>query len=147
MKLLREWLVIFVLLFIAGLVRADEPRTLVKGTPRILGREIEQLVLTVPIQVGGRQIPGMITMPSFDILPNRFVAASENSEGVYYQAVAQFRPGQSIEGGLWVSKTTAGLVTSYVGDARNLRLQLRLMLQLAPEDVLKLELGRSERRR
>lgn len=135
--------------FVAGVAQADEPRTRVKGTPRILGREIEQLVLVSTIHVGreDRPVPGMLTMPDYYILPNRFVAVSETSEGVYYQAVGPFRPGQSGEGGLWVSKTTAGLVTSYVGDARNPRVPLRLILQLNPKDVRKLKLGRSEQRR
>ncbi len=137
------------LLFVAGLAQADELRTLVKGTPRILGREIEQLVLVSTIHVGKEDspVPGMLTMPDYYILPNRFVAVSETSEGVYYQAIGPFRPGQSVEGGLRVSKTTPGLVTSYIGNARNPRDPLRLRLQLNPKDVRKLKLGRSERRR
>jgi len=56
-------------------------------------------------------------MPEFDVLPNRFVAASEDSERVYYQAVARFRPQVSgacarcgMDGGLAVSKKRADLV-------------------------------------
>jgi hypothetical protein len=141
------------LLFVAGMVYADEPRTLVKGTPRILGREIEQLVLLVPIHLG-RQIPGMITMPEYDILPNRFVAASEDSGGVYYQAVARFKPQVSgacarcgVDGGLSVSKTRVDLVIPYTGDARDLRLPLDFGPSLEREQVRRLKVGRSERHR
>ena len=144
MRLSRDWLVTLLWLFVANMVCAEEPRTLVKGTPRILGREIEQLVLVSTIHVG-RQIPGMITMPNYYVLPNRFVAASEDSEHVYYQAVARFRPETIAEGGLWISKTTPGMVYSYIGDARNLRVPLHMMLPLDPEDVRKLKLGRAER--
>ena len=131
------------------MVSAEERRTLVKGTPRILGREIEQLVLVSMIHVGkeDRPIPGMLTEPDYYILPNRFVAASEDSEWVYYRAVARFRPSTIEEGGLMVSKTMPGIVYSFMGDARNLRVPLHMMLPLKPEDVRKLKLGRSERHR
>jgi hypothetical protein len=139
--------------FVAGMVYADEPRTLVKGTPRVLGREIEQLVLVVPIHVG-RQIPGMLTMPEYDILPNRFVAASEDSGRVYYQAVARFEPQISgacarcgVDGGLSVSKSRADLVVPYSGDARDLRLALSFGPSLEREQVRRLRIGRSERHR
>ena len=146
---LRNWLVVFLLVLLAGMVRAEEHRTLVKGTPRILGREIEQLVLVSMIHVGrqGRPVQGMLTMPEYHVSPNRFVAASEDSECVYYQAVARFRPGTNNEGGLLVSKTTPGIVYSFLGDARNLRVPLRMMLPLDPADVRKLKLSRSERHR
>lgn len=149
MRLLRECLVVFLLVLLASMARAEERRTLVKGTPRILGREIEQLVLTSMIHVGkeNRPVPGMLTEPDYYVLPNRFLAASEDSQSVYYQAVARFRPGTIEEGGLMISKTTPGIVYSYVGDARNLRVPLHLMLPLKPEDFRKLRLGRSERRR
>ena len=147
MRLLRDWLVVFLLVVLASTVRGEERRTLVKGTPRILGREIEQMVLVSTIHVGGRQVPGMITTPEYYVLPNRFVAASEDSECVYYQAVARFRSGTIEEGGLLVSKTTPGLVYSFIGDARNLRVPLHMMLPLDPQDVRKLKLGRSERHR
>jgi hypothetical protein len=146
MRLLRDWLAMLFLLSIANMVHADEPRTLVKGTPRILGREIEQIVLVSTIHVGG-QVPGMITMPSYYILPNRFAAVSEDSERVYYQAVTRFRPETIEEGGLWISKTTPGIVYSYLGNAGNPRVPLHMMVQLNPEDVRKLKLGRSERHR
>jgi len=63
--LLRDGLVVFLLVLLANRVSAGEPRTLVKGTPRILGREIEQLVLISMIHVGkeDRAEPGMLTMP------------------------------------------------------------------------------------
>lgn len=148
MRLSRDWLVMLLLLFVANMVRAEEPRTLVKGTPWILGREIDQLVLvsTIHVRRQGRPVPGMLTMPDYYVLPNRFVAASEDSECVYYQAVARFRPETIAEGGLWISKKTPGIVYSYIGDARNLRVPLRMMLPLDPEEVRKLKLGRSEHR-
>jgi hypothetical protein len=146
-RLLRDCLVVFLLVLLARMVRAEERRTLVKGTPRILGREIEQLVLVSTIHVGkeDRPVPGMLTEPDYYVLPNRFVAASEDSQCVYYQAVARFRAETNQEGGLLVSKTTPGIVYSFIGDARNLRMPLHMMLPLKPEDVRKLKLGRSER--
>jgi hypothetical protein len=138
---------VFLLVLLASMVRAEERRTLVKSAPRIIGREIEQLVLATTIHLGGRGrlVPGMATMPEYYVLPNRFVAASEDSEWVYYQAVAQFRPGTIEEGGLMLSKTASGVVYSFFGDARNLRVPLRMILPLDPEDVRRLKLGRSER--
>ena len=149
MRLLRDGFVLFLLVLLAGMARAEERRTLVKGPPRILGREIQQLVLASMIHVGkeGRPVPGMLTEPEYYVLPNRFVAASEDSKWVYYQAVARFSPAGIAEGGLMVSKTTAGSVYSFMGDARNLRVPLRMILPLKPEDVRKLKLGRSERHR
>ncbi len=132
-------------MLLAGMASAEEPRTLVQGTPRILGREIEQLVLATTIHVGkeDRPGPGMLTEPEYYVLPNRFVAASEDSEWVYYQAVARFGPG-FVEGGLMIGKRAAGIVYSFVGDARNLRVPLRMILPLKPADVRKLKLGRSK---
>ena len=149
MRLLRDGLVVFLLVLLATMARAEERRTLVKRTPRILGREIEQLVLVSMIHVGkeDRPVAGMLTEPDYYVLPNRFVAASEDSQCVYYQAVARFRPGAIEEGGLLVSKTTPGIVYSFISDARNLRVPLRMMLPLKPEDVRKLKLGRSGRHR
>jgi len=147
--LLRDGLVLFLLVLLAGMANAEERRTLVKGTPRILGREIEQMVLVSMIHVGkeDRRVPGMLTEAEYYVLPNRFVAASEDSEWVYYQAVARFCPGGIVEGGLMVSKTAAGIVYSFMGDARNLRVPLRMILPLKPADVRKLKLGRSKRDR
>ena len=149
MRLLRYGFFLFLLMSCVSSVSAEERRTLVKGVPRILGREIEQLVLASTIHVGkeGRPVPGMLTEPDYHVLPNRFVAASEDSESVYYQAVARFRPGTIEEGGLMLSKTTPGIVYSFMGDARNLRVPLQMMLPLKPEDVRKLKLGRSVGRR
>lgn len=146
---MRDGLVVVLLLLLASMVSAEERRTLVKGTPRILGREVEQLVLVSMIHVGkeSRPVPGMATEPDYYVLPNRFVAASEDSEWVYYQAVARFRPGTIGEGGLMVSKIASGAVYSFMGDARNLRVPLSMILPLKPEDVRKLKLGRSERHR
>jgi hypothetical protein len=148
-KLLRNWLFVLLLVLLAGMVRAEERRTLVKGVPRIIGREIEQLVLVSTIHVGGRGklVPGMATMPDYYVLPNRFVAASEDSEWVYYQAVAQFRPATIEEGGLMLSRTVPDAVYAFIGDARNFRVPLRMMLPLDPEDVRKLKLGHSSRHR
>ena len=147
MRLLRDYLVVFLLVLLASMVRAEERRALEKVTPRIIGREIEQLVLVSTIHVGkeDRPVPGMLTEPDYYVLPNRFVAASEDSQCVYYQAVARFRAETNQEGGLLVSKTTPGIVYSFVGDARNLRVPLHMMLRLKPEDVRKLKRGRSER--
>lgn len=149
MRSLRDGVIVFLLVFLAGRVSAEERRTLVKGPPRILGREIEQLVLVSTIHVGkeDRPVPGMLTEPEYYVLPNRFVAASEDSEWVYYQAVARFCPGSIVEGGLMVSKTTPGIVYSFMGNAQNLRVPLHMILPLKPEDVRKLKLGRSERHR
>jgi len=142
-------LVAFWLVLLAIPVGAEERRTLVKGTPRILGREIEQLVLLSTIHVGkeDRPVPGMLTEPEYYVLPNRFVAASEDSEWVYYQGVGRFRPGSIEEGGLSLSKTAPGSVCSFIGDARNLKVPLHMILPLKPEDARRLKLGRSERHR
>src|SRR4051812_1840387 len=60
--------------------------------PFIGGRSVPELVLTVPLHLGG-QVPGMLIRPEMTVLPNRFKPVREDGEGIYYQAVSQFMPG------------------------------------------------------
>ena len=77
-----------------------------------------ELVLTVPIHLG-RQYPGMPIMPEMTVLPNRFKPVREDAEGIYYQAVAQFMPGDATNtGGLYLNKKNPERVWAYVGDGR-----------------------------
>lgn len=107
---------VFATCFLALTVQAhDGGKT---RAPSIAGRPIPELVLMVSIHLG-RQYPGMPIMPEMTILPNRFVPVREDKEGVYYQAVAQFMPGDvSNRGGLYLDKTHPEKVWAYVGDGR-----------------------------
>ncbi len=105
-----------------------------------------ELVLVTPIHLG-RQYPGMLIEPELTILPNRFVPVLENGEGVFYQAVAPFKPqwgGERSEnvGGLYLDKVHPEKVWAYVGDARSARFMPHLWLPLMPEDVRRLKVAR-----
>ena len=93
----------------------DEAKT---RAPLIAGRPVPGLVLTAAIHLG-RQHPGMPIMPEMTVLPNRFMPVREDAEGIYYQAVAQFMPGDaSNTGGLYLNKKNPEKVWAYVGDGR-----------------------------
>ena len=83
----------------------------------------------------------MPTTIMYTILPNRFVPASEDKDGVFFQAVGRFcsRWPAYIEGGLCVSKTELGYVAPYIGDARKLRLPLQINKGLPISDIRKLQ--------
>lgn len=103
-------------------VRADLPRTPVKGTPRVFGRDIERFVLLAPIVID-RSKPGVrfTDIIMVRMVPGTFIPVSEDAEGIFYQAVnnfVQIRGNNPIGGGVYVSTSRPGRISVYVGDAR-----------------------------
>lgn len=102
-------------------VRADLPRTPIKGVPRVLGRDIECFVLLAPIVVD-RSKPGVrfADIIMVRIVPGTFVPVTEDAGGIFYQAVNGFleiRGSNKIGGGVYVSKSQPGMIWVYVGNA------------------------------
>ena len=102
--------------------RADPPRTQIRGTPHLFGRDMERLVLVAPIIVN-RSKPGVVYAATMmvRILPGTFIPVTEDDGGIYYQAVNGYRSirgNRQIDGGLYVSKTEPGLIWAYEGDAQ-----------------------------
>lgn len=103
-------------------VRADLPRTPIKGVPRVLGRDIECFVLLAPIVVD-RSKPGVrfADIIMVRIVPGTFVPVTEDAGGIFYQAVNGFleiRGSNKTDGGVYVSKSQPGMIWVYVGNAR-----------------------------
>ena len=148
MQLLVRFVVV-ALLLAAAAAEAAPSRTLLKGTPVILGREIPRFVSLEPIRIN-RAAPGLTDRDMMDrlvgqMLAGQFVPVSEDSNGVYYQAARGFQtPGQtsSIPAGLCVSKTQPGTITAYTGDARDQTAALLMDVQrLSRSDLAKLKIG------
>ncbi len=92
------------LIGVASSASADPPRGPLKTSPRIGGREVKELVLTAPVQMGEPLPPGLPTVRTYTISPNRFAPVSEDVNAVYYQADGTFAEGNHDTGGLRVSK-------------------------------------------
>ncbi len=151
MRLTR--LLVVLLAFSAATVLADPVRRPTKETPKILGREIERFVLMQAIDID-RTGPGMTKSDEYArmrcrVLPGQFPAVSEDDAWVYYQAgngVQRIFDRRATEGGLAVSKTKAGVIFVYLGDARQVREPLeRDTYKLSGIELAKLKLGRAGR--
>lgn len=110
------------LVFTAGVVRADLPRTPVKGVPRVFGRDIERFVLLSPIVVN-RSKPNVRFFDTIMVrmVPGTFIPVTEDAGGIFYQAANDFmkiRGNYPVSGGIYVSKSRPGVIWVYVGDAR-----------------------------
>lgn len=108
-------------------------RTLLKESPKILGRPVEELVLTGTIPVG-RQLPrGLPTMPTYKMTPNRFRPVSEDSKGVFYQSVGPLQKHMvHYRGGVYMSKQYPDKLVAYRGDAADPREAVHLWETLHP---------------
>ena len=140
---------VVMLLALAAVAEAAPDRTPVKGTPVILGREIPRFVSVQPIRIN-RFAPGLDNTDMLErlmgqMLAGQFVPVSEDDKGVYYQAARGFQTegrSSSIPAGLYVSKTRAGTITAYTGEARDQTAALLLdVQQLGHGDLVKLKIG------
>lgn len=131
-----------VLLVSPSTADADPPRTRLTGTPRLQNRDVPELILLSSIAVGRELPPGLPTTTTFRMLPNRFVAACEDRDGIYYQGVGPVRAGLggvAATGGLYASKTDSELVVAYLGDARRLHVLVMRIDRLPLKDLRKLK--------
>ena len=130
-------------------LRADSPRTELKGPPLINGQEVREFVLVARIAVGTTLPPGLPTTITYEMLPNRFVAACEDADGIYYQAVGPFqnRVGSSEPGGLYVTRKKPVAFYPYTGTARYLRMRVSLESALGREDLRKIHFVPSRKKK
>src|SRR5437870_1422548 len=71
-------LISIVLAAAVAAAKAEPPRTALKAPPRIGGREVKDLVLTAPVNMGTPLPPGLPVVRIFTVKPNRFVPVSED---------------------------------------------------------------------
>ena len=137
------------LLACGGGLRADSPRTDLKGPPLINGQEVREFVLISRIAVGTTLPPGLPTTITYEMLPNRFVAACEDADGIYYEAVGRFqnRAGSSEPGGLYVTKRKPVAFYPYTGTARYLRMRVSLEAPLGKDDLRKIHFVASKKKK
>ena len=117
-----------------GLVAAAElPRTRLKTPPRIVGREVKELVLTGTVPVGQVLPPGLPTTTTFKMTPNSFRPVAEDAEGVFYQAVGPLQKHVAWNrGGVYVSKQFPDMIRPYRGDALAVHLPVGMWEPLHP---------------
>lgn len=125
---------------IAASANAEPPRTKLKGPPTIGGREVKELVLTKPVDMGTPLAPGLPTVRVFTIKPNRFLPVSEDPHDVFYQAEGVLAAGGFEPGGLRVNKTYPDRVCAYWGDGRHLNIKLSSYDCLLRGDVRKIRI-------
>jgi hypothetical protein len=114
-------------------VGADLPRTLLNEPPRILGRPVQELVLSGTVPVGRDLPPGLPTTTTFKMTPNRFRPVAEDAEGVFYQALGPLQKHMSMyRGGVYMSKEHPDMICPYLGNAANVRLPVRKWEPLHP---------------
>lgn len=117
----------------AASLRADLPRTLLKQKPRIMGREVKELVLTGTVPVGKVLPPGLPTTITYKMTPNRFRPVSEDAEGVFYQALGPLQEKMPMyRGGVYMSKKFPDKLIPYRGDAADVRLPVGMWEPLHP---------------
>lgn len=115
---------------------ADLPRRPLIENPRILGREVKELVLTGVVPVGKTLPPGLPTTNTYKMSPNRFRPVSEDAEGVFYQAVGPLQKRMPMSrGGVYMNKKYPDMIMPYRGDATNVRLPLGIWEPLHPGHV------------
>jgi hypothetical protein len=138
-------------LWMTGIVRADLPRTPVRSVPRLFGRNIERFVLLAPIVVDRSQ-PGVpfSATPMIRMLPGTFIPVTEDAEGIFYQAVNEFRSirgSHPVGGGIYVSKSREGVIWMYIGDAQmNSKQSVLKDRQPLPASALRnLKVGKTDR--
>ena len=132
-------------LFLAGLglfcatapqANADLPRKPLTENPRILGREVKELVLTGIVPVGKTLPPGLPTTNTYKMTPNRFRPVSEDAEGVFYQAAGPLQKHMPMSrGGVYINKKYPDMIMPYRGDASNVRVPVGIWEPLHPGHV------------
>lgn len=134
----RSLLISIVLAAAIASAKAEPPRTALKAPPRISGREVKELVLAAPVNMGTPLPPGLPTVRIFTVKPNRFVPVSEDPSSVYYQAEGAFAEGTGEPGGLRVSKIYPDKVCAYWGNGRYLKIKLDWYDCMLPRDLRKI---------
>jgi len=148
MQLIRLF-VLFGVLLVPCLGLAGPKRTLVSGSPIIVGRELPRLILMQPVLIN-RRAPGLTNRDMLDrlvgqMLAGQLVPVSEDTTGVYYQSTRGFQQEgatSSVPAGLYVSKTKPNTIIASTGEARELGEELTMDVQsLSTADLAKLKIG------
>lgn len=114
----------------------------VHGAPLICGRKISQFILLAPVDFTPDDHFSMDRIHGFP--KGLFQPASEDADGVFYQAVNGVtvgRPNPPYEhhlttGGIYVNKTKPGNAYGYIGDARHAEEAITLMSARLVKPVL-----------
>ena len=128
---------------------AGSSRTAITGIPKIQGREIEQFVLMSFVSIKGVPNSGYPQRMPLMLMPDQYVAASEDNGGVYYQSKGGLRlvedPSQILPGGVYVGKAGSPAMTAYLGDARNQAMPIQLLNHrpLTVEEMKKFQVAKS----
>jgi hypothetical protein len=136
----RDILISCVLLLGVVAALAESPRTDSKTPLMIRGREVTGLIVTAPISVGSRLPPGLPTVPTYTIRPNRLVPVREDSTGVYFQAESAFAETGGGPGGLFVSRSAVDRIHAYRGDGHYPKIYLPFVGQVQPADLSKVRI-------
>jgi len=108
--------------------------------PTLFGRQVKELVVTAEIRFGAPLPPGLPTVPTYTLRPNRFVPVREDSTAVYFQADgAAFAEGSAQPGGLCVSKASADEIYAYRGDGRYPKMYLPFVGRVQATDLRKVQ--------
>jgi hypothetical protein len=101
---------------------ADLPRTPIRGTPRLFGRDLKAFILinslTINRSKNGADFGDFLGVT---LSPGRLVAVSEDAEGIFYQATHgahNIAPYYLTHGGIYVSKLSPNRIWVFKGDAR-----------------------------
>ena len=98
--------------FAPAAVARPLPRTSVTETPILFGRPVLRFILDTRIAVAE-------TVYGLEIPAGTFTPTIQDAEGVFYEAVNRFViSGESVQGGIYVSKSQPGRIHVYVGNAR-----------------------------
>lgn len=123
----------FVLFFwLTGSALADDARKPWKGSVQLQGRRIDSFLLREAIGVQGSE-PGFTRNLRFSLVPGQYRPVAADAKGYYFASnhgiyyTARFRKGAG-PGGVWVSKTKAGEMAPYRGDAADPAAEVDLML-------------------
>jgi hypothetical protein len=114
----------------------------VQGTPTICGRKIAQFVVLQPVDFTPTDHFSEDPVQGFP--KGMFLPASEDAEGVFYQAVNGVIVGrpyppyehEGATGGVYFSKTKPGIAHAYLGDARQQSAHLRQGSERLRKEVL-----------
>jgi len=103
-------------------------------------REVTGLIVTAPISVGSPLPPGLPTVTTYTVRPNRLVPVRQDSTGVYFQAESAFAETRGGPGGLFVRRAPVDEIYAYRGDGRYPKIYLPFLGRVQPADLSKVRI-------
>lgn len=111
---------LFLLVLLTATLLADGRKPW-QGSVTLQGRRIDSFLLNEPLAVVGSD-PMMVRAMRFHLIPGQYRPVAEDAEGYYFESnhgleyTSRFQKGRGV-GGVWVSKTKAGVMAPYRGRA------------------------------